>query len=82
MNLTISNGSKKRCRAKFNCIGIGKQINTAVYLLTKLDTRLVMAEHLYDHDNNKTLFDVLKFLINENCKDANVIRELKQLNFK
>lgn len=31
--MKISNGSKKRCREKFNYKGIGSLINKAVYLI-------------------------------------------------
>ena len=33
MKILISNGSKKRCREKFNYKGIGSLINSAVYLI-------------------------------------------------
>ena len=46
--LKISNGSKNRCRAKFDYKGIGKIINRAYELLEKEDVEVIISECIYD----------------------------------
>lgn len=81
MILKISNASKKRCREKFPIKGIGKIINNAVLTLEKVDVEVVIAESIYDFDN-KPLYNVILFLIRENCKDFKIINELNGFNYE
>lgn len=78
--MEITNGSKKRCRTKFNSKGIGKQINKAVSLLEEMPVKTVIAEFLYDYDN-AFLYNVLLFLIRENCKEEKIIREISKFDY-
>lgn len=80
MLLKISEGSKKRCRAQFPIKGIGKIINSAVSLLELVPVETVISECIYDPDNKK-LYNVLLFLIRENCTDEKIISELKQFDY-
>ena len=81
MILKISNASKKRCREKFPIKGIGKIINNAVLTLEKDDIEVVIAESIYDFDD-KSFYNVLLFLIRENCKDLKIINELSKFDYK
>ena len=81
MILKISNASKKRCREKFPIKGIGKIINNAVLILEKEDVEVVIAESIYDFDD-KSVYNVLLYLIRENCKDFNIINELDKFDYK
>lgn len=80
MLLKISEGSKKRCRTQFPIKGIGKTINSAVSLLELVPVETVISECIYDPDNKK-LYNVLLFLIRENCTDEKIISELKQFDY-
>ena len=62
--MKISNGSKKRCREKFNYKGIGYLINKAVEII-EYDVDVAIAEFIYDYDNVK-LYNVMLFLLKEN----------------
>lgn len=81
MILEISNSSKKRCREKFPIKGIGKIINSAVLILEKVDVEVVIAESIYDSDD-KSLYNVLLYLIRENCTDFNIINELNKFDYE
>ena len=81
MILKISNASKKRCREKFPIKGIGKIINNAVLTLEKVDVEVVIAESIYDFDN-KPLYNVILYLIRENCNDFKIINELNGFNYE
>lgn len=63
--MKISNGSKKRCRQKFQYKGIGHTINDACELIETLGKDVVIAEFIYDYDNVE-LYNVLLFLLKEN----------------
>ena len=80
MLLKISEGSKKRCRDQFPIKGIGKTSTSAVSLLELVPVETVIAECVYDHDN-PSLYNVLLYLIRDNCKDQNIIDELKQFDY-
>lgn len=80
MVLKISEGSKKRCRSQFPIKRIGKLINSAVLLLDLIPVETVISECIYDSDN-PNLYNVLLYLIRENCKDENIINELKSFNY-
>ena len=80
MLLKISEGSKKRCRAQFPIKRIGKLINSAVSILDIVPVETVIAECIYDPDN-KELYNVLLYLIRENCTDEKIISELKEFKY-
>jgi hypothetical protein len=79
--LKISEGSKKRCREKFPIKKIGKVINSAVLLLDLVPIETAISECIYDTDN-PNLYNVLLYLIRENCTDEKIINELKSFNYK
>ena len=81
MMLKISEGSKKRCREKFSITKIGKVINNAVHLLDLVPVKTVISEYIYDYDD-VNLYNVLLYLIRENCTDEKIINELKSFNYK
>jgi len=81
MMLKISEGSKKRCREKFPIKKIGKVINSAVLLLDLVPVETAISECIYDTDN-PNLYNVLLYLIRENCTDEKIINELKSFNYK
>lgn len=74
--MKISNGSKKRCREKFNYKGIGSLINKAVCLIEEDDVNVVIAEFIYDYDNVK-LYNVMLFLLKENLD----LKELHKFDY-
>lgn len=78
--MKISEGSKRRCREKFPIKGIGKTINTAVHLLENEETGVIISEFICDSDDDK-LYNVMLFLIRENCKDEKIINELNKYHF-
>lgn len=78
--LKISSSSKDRCRQEFPIKRIGKLINSAVSILELVPVETVIAECLYDPDN-KQLYNVLLFLIRENCTDEKIISELKRFDY-
>ena len=80
MMLKISEGSKKRCRENFPIKKIGKVINSAVLLLDLVPIETVISECIYDTDN-PNLYNVLLYLIRENCTDEKIINELKEFKY-
>lgn len=78
--LKISEGSKKRCREKFPIKKIGKVINSAVHLLDSISVEIVISEFIYDTDD-PNLYNVLLYLIRENCKDEKIINELNKFDY-
>ena len=80
MMIKISEGSKKRCREQFPIKRIGKLINSAVSILELVPVETVIAECIYDTDNIQ-LYNVLLFLIRENCTDKKIISELKGFEY-
>jgi len=81
MMIKISEGSKKRCREQFPIKGIGKTINSAERLLNLVPVEVVISECIYDTDN-PPLYNVLLYLIRDNCTDEKIINELKTFDFK
>ena len=79
--MKISNGSKNRCRAKLNYKGIGKVINRACDLLEKEDAEVIISECIYDSDD-PMIYNVLLYLIRENCTDNKILNELKDFQYK
>jgi hypothetical protein len=74
--MKISNGSKNRCREKFQYKGIGKVINRACNLLENEDVEVIISECIYDTDDSM-IYNVLLYLIRENCKSEKIIKELE-----
>ena len=81
MILKVSNASKKRCREKFPIKGVGKIINNAVLILEKEDVEVVITDSIYDFDD-KSFYNVLLFLIRENCNDLKITNELSKFDYK
>ena len=81
MVIKISEGSKKRCREQFPIKGIGKTINSAERLLNLVPVEVVISECIYDTDNPQ-FYNVLLYLIRDNCTDEKIINELKTFDFK
>lgn len=81
MKITISNSSIKRCRNKVPITGIGKVINSALLLFQLCDVEQIIAEFIYDFDN-KQLYNILLYLIRENCEDQKIIDELKDFDYE
>ena len=75
-----SNSSLKRCREKFNTKRIGKTINSAKMLLELVPVEKIIPECIYDYDNRK-LYNVLLYLIRENCTDDKILKELKKFEY-
>ena len=73
--MKISNGSKKRCREKFNYKGIGSLINKAVYNI-EYDVNVAISEFIYDYDDVK-LYNVMLFLLKENSD----LKELHKFDY-
>jgi len=80
MLVKVSEGSKKRCREKFPIKRIGKLINSAVSILDLVPVETVIAECIYDPDNTD-LYNVLLYLIRENCTDEKIIKELEKFDY-
>ena len=80
MMIKVSEGSKKRCREKFPIKRIGKLINNAVSILDLVPVETVISECIYDHDN-KEMYNVLLYLIRENCTDEKIIKELENFDY-
>ena len=81
MKITISNSSIKKCRNKFPIIRIGKVINSALLLFQVCDIEQIIAEFIYDFDN-KQLYNILLYLIRENCEEQKIIDELKDFDYE
>ena len=80
MLVKVSEGSKKRCREQFPIKRIGKLINSAVSILDLVPVEMVISECIYDHDN-KELYNVLLYLIRENCTNEKIIKELEIFDY-
>lgn len=81
MMLKISEGSKKRCQEKFPYKGIGKTIKSALMMFDLVPVELIISECIYDYDN-PNLYNVLLYLIRENCMDDKIIDELKSFEYE
>ena len=78
--LIVSSGSKKRCRSKFDYVGINKIINRCSELLSDFPIEVIIAEEIYDHSDALT-YNVFLFLILENCKDEKILKELSKFKY-
>ena len=81
MKIQISNSSIKRCKTKFDYKGIGKVINRACNLFEKIDVEVIISECIYDTDD-PMIYNVLLYLIRENCTDKKILDELSELNYE
>ena len=81
MMLKISNSSIKRCRENFPAKRIGKTIKSALMLFDLVPVEVIISECIYDYDNPK-LYNVLLYLIRENCTDEKIINELSAFEYK
>jgi hypothetical protein len=78
--MEISNGSKKRCRQKFDYKGIGRVINDVTRLLEDFWGNDIIGEFIYQHDD-ALHYNVLLYLIRENCKDEKILNELNKFKY-
>ena len=81
MMLKISNSSIKRCRENFPVKRIGKVIKAALMLFDLVPVELIISECIYDCYNTM-LYNVLLYLIRENCTDKKIINELSAFEYK
>ena len=80
MLVKVSECSKKNCRERFHIKGIGKLIKSAVSILELVPVETVISKCIYDPDNKK-LYNILLYLIRENCKDEKIIKELEKFDY-
>ena len=80
MLVKVSYDSRRKCREKFPIKRIGKIIHSAVSLLELVPVKTVISECIYDTDN-KELYNVLLYLIRENCTDEKIIKELEDFDY-
>ena len=81
MMLKISNSSIKQCREKFQCKRIAYTIKSALMMFDLVPIEIIISKSIYDYDNPK-LYNVLLYLIRENCNDEKIINDLKALEYK
>ena len=77
--MKVSNGSKRRCREKFDYKGIGSLINNAVYHI-EYDVDVAISEFIYDCDDVK-LYNVMLFLLKENL-DSKELHKFDYMDIK
>lgn len=80
MLVKVSYDSRRRCRETFPIKRIGKIIHSAVSLLELVPVEKVISKCIYDTDN-KELYNVLLYLIRENCTDEKIIKELEKFDY-
>ena len=81
LSIVLSLDYIKLLNNKVTITGIGKVINSALLLFNLFDVEQIIAEFIYDSDN-KQLYNVLLYLIRENCKDQKIIDELQNFNYE
>ena len=81
MMLKISDSSIKRCREKFQFKRIAHTIKSALMMFDLLPIEIIVSKSIYDYDNQK-LYNVLLYLIRENCNDEKIINELSAFEYK
>ena len=81
MMLKISDSSIKRCREKFPVKRIGKTIKSALMLFDLVPVEVIISECIYDCYNTM-LYNVLLYLIRENCNDEKIINALSTFEYK
>lgn len=78
--MKVSNGSKKRCREKFDYVGINKIIKRCSTILEDFGEEIVISEFIYDHDDALT-YNVFLFLLLENCTNEKLLKELSKFKY-
>ena len=81
MLLKISDSSIKRCRKKFPVKRIEKTIKSALMLFDLVPVEVIISECIYNCYNTM-LYNVLLYLIRENCNDEEIINELSAFEYK
>lgn len=81
MMLKISNSSIKQCREKFQFKRIVHTIKNALMMFDLLPIEIIISKSIYCYDNPK-LYNVLLYLIRENCNDEKIINELSAFEYK
>lgn len=81
MMLKISDSSIKRCREKFTIKRIGKIIKSALMLFDLVPVEVIISECIYNCYNTM-LYNVLLYLIRENCTDEKIINALNKFEYK
>ena len=81
MIVKISEESKKRCREQFPIKRIGKLIKSAVAIFELVPVETIISKCIYDTDN-PSLYNVILYLIRENCTDEKIINELNTFDHK
>ena len=81
MIVKISEESKKRCREQFPIKRIGKLIKSAVSIFELVPVETIISKYIYDTDN-PSLYNVILYLIRENCTDEKIINELNTFYYK
>lgn len=81
MMLKISDSSIKRCREKFPVKRIGKTIKSALMLFDLVTIEVIISECIYNC-YNIMLYNVLLYLIRENCNDEKIINALSKFEYK
>lgn len=81
MMLKISDSSIKGCREKFPVKRIGKTIKSALMLFDLVPVEVIISECIYDC-YNIMLYNVLLYLIRENCNDEKIINALSAFEYK
>lgn len=81
MMLKISDSSIKRCRENFPVKRIGKTIKSALMLFDLVPIEVIISECIYNCYNTM-LYNVLLYLIRENCNDEEIINALSKFEYK
>ena len=81
MMLKISNSSIKQCREKFQFKRIAHIIKSALMIFDLVPIEIIISKSIYDYDNPK-LYNVILYLIRENCNDEKIINELSAFEYK
>lgn len=81
MIIKISEDSKKKCKDQFPIKRIGKLIKSAVSIFELVPVETIISKCIYDTDN-PSLYNVILYLIRENCTDEKIINELNTFDYK
>ena len=81
MIVKISEDSKKKCKDQFPIKRIGKLIKSAVSIFELVPVETIISKCIYDTDN-PSLYNVILYLIRENCTDEKIINELNTFDYK
>ena len=83
MMLKISDSSIKGCREKFPIKRIGKIIKSTLMLFDLVPVEEIISECIYDcYNTNTMLYNVILYLIRENCTDEKIINALCKFEYK